>query len=447
MFRRLALGIALTAGFSFGQYAYVTNPTAGTVSVISTATHAVTASINMGEGSYPLSVALTNDRTKAYVVIQTGSVAVISTATNTVTATINFAAGVYPKRIAITPDDSKAYVTYMGDAYEGGGVMAITLASGVATPIPVYGQPTFIAASNSKVYFSNLIPSSYVGVIDTSTNSVATTIPLTHQVQGMALSPDGSQLWISDPVPGTNAVLVYATAGNTLAATIPFPSTGLTLGAPGQIAFSPDGSKAFVSNSFYDTVTTVSATSPYGLGLFNQIGASPGPLAVSTDGSEIYTGFSGGVSVALASGSPYAHVTGTGSSIGGIAVGNAGTPAATPTVTSVSPNSGPTAGGTVVTITGTNLAGATAVTIGGAPVPSFTVVNATTISATVPAGTAGARSVVVTTPSGASAANSLFTYTATAPVTVPALGGTALFLLCALLALFGYRQTRRRTMS
>ena len=36
-----------------------------------------------------------------------------------------------------------------------------------------------------------------------------------------------------------------------------------------------------------------------------------------------------------------------------------------PTVTSVSPNSGPAAGGTSVTITGTNFTGATAVTFGG----------------------------------------------------------------------------------
>ena len=81
-----------------------------------------------------------------------------------------------------------------------------------------------------------------------------------------------------------------------------------------------------------------------------------------------------------------------------------------PTVTGVSPSSGSISGGTNVTITGTNFTGATAVTFGGNAASGVTVVNATTITATTPARTAGAASVVVTTPSGSNAANSLFTY-------------------------------------
>ncbi|OYV03817.1 MAG: hypothetical protein CFE26_20170, partial [Verrucomicrobiales bacterium VVV1] len=81
-----------------------------------------------------------------------------------------------------------------------------------------------------------------------------------------------------------------------------------------------------------------------------------------------------------------------------------------PTVTSVSPSSGTTAGGTSVTITGTNFSGATAVTFGGNLATGVTVVNATTITATTPARAAGAASVVVTTPGGSNVANSLYTY-------------------------------------
>ena len=51
----------------------------------------------------------------------------------------------------------------------------------------------------------------------------------------------------------------------------------------------------------------------------------------------------------------------------------------------VSPNSGPGAGGTSVTITGTNFTGATAVTFGGTAATSVTVVSATSITATSPA--------------------------------------------------------------
>ncbi len=83
----------------------------------------------------------------------------------------------------------------------------------------------------------------------------------------------------------------------------------------------------------------------------------------------------------------------------------------TPTVTAISPNSGPVAGGTSVTITGTNFTGATTVAIGGAAATNVTVIGAgTSITATTPAGTAGTASVMVATPGGASATNALFTY-------------------------------------
>jgi hypothetical protein len=66
-----------------------------------------------------------------------------------------------------------------------------------------------------------------------------------------------------------------------------------------------------------------------------------------------------------------------------------------PSVTSVAPPSGTTAGGTPVTITGTGfLAGAT-VTLGGAAATGVSVGSSTSITATTPAHTAGAVSVVV----------------------------------------------------
>ncbi len=86
------------------------------------------------------------------------------------------------------------------------------------------------------------------------------------------------------------------------------------------------------------------------------------------------------------------------------------------TVTSVTPTSGSTAGGTSVTITGTNFTGATAVRFGTTSATTFTVGSDTSITATSPAGTAGTVNVTVTTPSATSAtsAGDLFTY-ATVP--------------------------------
>jgi uncharacterized delta-60 repeat protein len=68
-----------------------------------------------------------------------------------------------------------------------------------------------------------------------------------------------------------------------------------------------------------------------------------------------------------------------------------------PTITSFTPANG--LANTAVTITGTNLTGATAVTLNGVLVPSFVVANATTVIFTVPAG-ATSGLITVTTPGG-----------------------------------------------
>jgi formylglycine-generating enzyme required for sulfatase activity len=106
-----------------------------------------------------------------------------------------------------------------------------------------------------------------------------------------------------------------------------------------------------------------------------------------------------------------------------------------PTITSVSPTSGTTAGGTTITITGTNLTGASSVTVGGNPATSVTVVNSTTVTAVTPAGAAGARDVAVTTPGGTATLPNAFTYVVPAPTLASVspssgttLGGTAITL-------------------
>jgi hypothetical protein len=73
-----------------------------------------------------------------------------------------------------------------------------------------------------------------------------------------------------------------------------------------------------------------------------------------------------------------------------------------PGITSISPGTGPTTGGTVVTITGTNFTGALAVKIGGSNATSFTVISATQISAITPPGSLGTVDVTVRTSGGAS---------------------------------------------
>ena len=99
---------------------------------------------------------------------------------------------------------------------------------------------------------------------------------------------------------------------------------------------------------------------------------------------------------------------------------------ALPTVTAVSPSSGSAAGGTAITITGTNFASGATVTVGGAACSNVVVVSPTSITCTTPARTAGTSSVVVTSGGQSNAANSLFTFnalsTTTTTTTAPAAG-------------------------
>ena len=73
-----------------------------------------------------------------------------------------------------------------------------------------------------------------------------------------------------------------------------------------------------------------------------------------------------------------------------------------PIVSSVSPSTGTTAGGTVVTITGTGLTGATAVDFGSSAATGVVVNSDTSITATSPAALAGTVDVTITTSQGTS---------------------------------------------
>jgi IPT/TIG domain len=90
-----------------------------------------------------------------------------------------------------------------------------------------------------------------------------------------------------------------------------------------------------------------------------------------------------------------------------------------PTVTGVSPTSGTTAGSTSVTITGTNLTGASAVKFGATNASSYVVNSATSITAVAPAHAAGVVDVTVITPGGTSATGAADQYTFAAVATTP----------------------------
>jgi IPT/TIG domain/Putative Ig domain/NHL repeat/Glycine rich protein len=105
---------------------------------------------------------------------------------------------------------------------------------------------------------------------------------------------------------------------------------------------------------------------------------------------------------------------------------------AKPTVTGVSPDGGPIAGGNTVTITGTSFASGATVHFGSKAGTSVNVQSATTLTAVAPAGSNGTVDVTVSTPGGSSATSSADQYaygppsvSAVNPVTGPTTGGNA----------------------
>jgi hypothetical protein len=89
---------------------------------------------------------------------------------------------------------------------------------------------------------------------------------------------------------------------------------------------------------------------------------------------------------------------------------NAFTYVAAPTLTAVTPDTGPALGGTTVTLTGTGLTGTTAVTFDGVPATNLIVVSDTEVTVDTPAHAAGPVDVDVTTPGGTVTLTGGFTY-------------------------------------
>jgi YVTN family beta-propeller protein len=117
-----------------------------------------------------------------------------------------------------------------------------------------------------------------IGVLDTTTNEMVTTIPVSSRPYAAACSPDGRQLWV--PSHDESRVDVIDTASNQLVRSVPVPPS------PHWIAFSKDGRKVYAachdSNllAVLDPVTfTVARTIP--------VGASPHSTALSPDGRSL----------------------------------------------------------------------------------------------------------------------------------------------------------------
>ena len=127
-------------------------------------------------GSFPFAVAITPNGAFAYVVnVGSFNVSVISTATNTVVATVGVP-GNGPVGVDITPNGAFVYVTIQNSDTV---AVIATATNTVVTTVPVGTSPVNLAIdpTGAFAYVPNLF-SDNVSVISTATNTVVATIPV-----------------------------------------------------------------------------------------------------------------------------------------------------------------------------------------------------------------------------------------------------------------------------
>lgn len=286
MIKRLLLNFnVLLIGLFIGQqsfsqkvYAYITNQSGNSLSVIDVSTKTVIGTINLGAGTNPYAVAVLPNG-NAYIADNgTNSVTLFSTTANTITGTIAVGSG--PLSIAASPNGNRVYVSNTTD----GTVSVInTATNAVIATVTVGGNPQGIVVSpdNSKVYVSDGVAG--VAVIDAVSNTFLSTISTGASTlpKGVAITSDGQYLYVA--LSNTGQVGVYKTSDGSQFVS-PITVDGGTTG----VAISPDGTKVYVTNSsgsisvIRTSDNTLLTTIPDGGG--NQ------PLGVSftPDGTEAY---------------------------------------------------------------------------------------------------------------------------------------------------------------
>jgi len=238
--------------------AYIPNQTGSSVSVVDVNSGAVTASVPVGAA--PIGVAVAPGGRFVYVAQHNANtVAVVSTNTNTVQAQIS--AGTKPMGVAVSPDGSRLYVTNFltatasgaGSLWVNGTLTVVDTATRTVVAILTVGtNPSGVAVSpdGSRVYVANA-GSGTLSVVSAASNTVSATIPVGANPVGVAASSNGQRIYVANS--GAASVSVID------AATLAVSSTVLVGGHATGVAVSDDSTRVVVSNSFDHSVSVIDA--------------------------------------------------------------------------------------------------------------------------------------------------------------------------------------------
>lgn len=256
--------------------------------------------------------------------------------------------------------------------------------------------------------------------------SVSPTSGVTTGGTVVTLNGTGLQSGATVTFGGTNATNVTFVSVTQIRATTPAKSAGSVAVA----VRNSDGQSVSLNSSFSFTnspAPTVTSVSP-------SSGTIAGGVQVTINGTSFVSGatvkFDGvnatGVSFvsgsqltattpAHAAGAVTVQVTNPDNQTGSRATGFTFTTPPAPNITSISPTSGPTTGGTVVMVNGSNFVTGASVKFGSGNGTSVQFVSASQMRATTPAASAGTVNVVVTNPDGQTGSTNGFTYQASTP--------------------------------
>jgi gliding motility-associated-like protein len=168
---------------------------------------------------------------------------------------------------------------YVANYFNTVSVINVTTNVVVAT-IKVGQQPQCVAVSpdGSRVFVTNRNDNN-ITVIDTRSNTVIATIPANFYPLGITVSPDGSRLYVVNHNQGN--ITVINTASNTIVGNIAETSDVW------DVRVTPDGSKLYATDYSSNTVTAIDLrTSATITKIYT--GAFPLELAFTPDGSRLY---------------------------------------------------------------------------------------------------------------------------------------------------------------
>ena len=439
---------------------YVANSNDNTVTVIDGATNTMLTTVTVG--SDPQAVAVNSVTNQVYVVSD-NTVTVIDGTTNTVVGS-PVTAGSEPSAVAVNPVTNQVYVANefsnnvtVIDVDGTGGQQTVPIAIATAAPA---SDPLTIAPANAMLgtpyittntspMLTATVTSAYTAssiYVDDTSQTLENPPPtaLYYQVDTVSgtwnqATAGATQAMFNIPIagqtPGLHLVYLYAAYGDEgvpasssigsgnspeISNVTAFPFVVVALPTTTTLTADTNPQAPNTAVTFTATVSSAGTAAPTGVvTFFDAISGTPVQLGTGnlsgvsgSDVATLQTNFTatGSHPITAVYGGDLDHIGSTGSLTENIA--------SAPTVTGVSPTSGPAAGGTVVTITGTSFTGATSVSFGGAAA-SFTVNSAaTSITVTSPAGT-GTVDIVVTSPIGSSATSAADRFTYFQPLTLP----------------------------